>query len=233
MKIGIVGDYNPEYPSQLATSNALIHSSKKLGICIEHEWVPTDSIPNQMPAIKETYQGFWVAPGIPNSVDGVLNIIKFARENNVPLLGTCGGFQYIILEYARNKLMMDSAGHEEQDPNSTQLIITKLTCSLVGQTGEIIIKKPSRLFGIYQKSHVFEHFRCNYGLSPEYEAQINEAGLKIVGTDSTGQPRIIELPEHKFFVGTLFVPQLNSTTEISHCIVDSLIEAAAGTEVQR
>ena len=224
MKLGIVGDYNPEYLSQLATSNALMHSSKNLGTRIEHEWIPTATVHEQIDTIKKTYQGFWIAPGSPNSVDGVLSIIEYARENNMPLLGTCGGFQYIIMEYARNKLMMEKAGHEEQDPHSTQLIISKLTCSLVGQEGEIILKNPSRVFEIYQKTNIVEQFRCNYGLSPDYEAQINEAGLRIVGTDSMGRPRIIELPEHKFFVGTLFVPQLNSTLETPHCIVDSLID---------
>ena len=137
----------------------------------------------------------------------VLSIIEFARENNVPLLGTCGGFQYIIMEYARNKMMLENAGHEERDPHSNQLIISKLSCSLVGQKGEVIIKKSSRIFEIYQEENVIEQFRCNYGLSPEYEKQIHEAGLRIVGTDSMGNPRIIELPEHKF-IGTLFVPQL-------------------------
>lgn len=223
MKIGIVGDYNPEYPSQLATNNALIHSSKKLGVSIEQEWIPTTTIIEQIDTIKETYQGFWIAPGSPNSIDGVLSIIEFSRENNVPLLGTCGGFQYIIMEYARNKLMLKEAGHEERDPHSAQLVISKLSCSLVGQIGEIIIKKPSKVFEIYQEKNVIEQFRCNYGLSPEYEAQIYEAGLKIVGTDSMGNPRIIELPEHNFFIGTLFVPQLKSTSETPHCIVDSFI----------
>ncbi|MBD0383724.1 CTP synthase C-terminal region-related (seleno)protein [Paenibacillus sedimenti] len=223
MKIGIVGDFSPEYPSQIATNDALMHSSRKLGIFIEYEWIPTTTVIKQLDTIKETYQGFWIGPGFPDSVDGVLSIIQFARENNIPLLGTCGGFQYIIMEYARNKMMLENAGHEERDPHANQLIISKLACSLVGQKGEVIVKKPSRIFDIYQVENVIEQFRCNYGLSAEYEKQIHEAGLRIVGTDSIGNPRIIELPKHKFFIGTLFVPQLSSTSNSTHCVVDSFI----------
>lgn len=230
MKIGIVGDFSPEYPSQIATNNALFHSSIKLGVSAVNEWIPTATISKQMDNIKETYQGFWIGPGLPDSIDGVLSIIQFARENNVPLLGTCGGFQYIIMEYARNKVMLKNAGHEERDPHSTQLVISKLACSLVGQKGEVIIKKPSRIFEIYQAENVIEQFRCSYGLSSEYEKQIHEAGLRIVGTDSTGNPRIIEIPEHKFFIGTLFVPQLSSTSETTHCIVDSFINTVFNNE---
>jgi CTP synthase (UTP-ammonia lyase) len=224
MKIGIVGDYNPDYLSQQATNDALIHSSEKLGIRIEHEWIPTASIPEQMDEIIKTYKGFWIAPGSPESVDGVLHIIQYSREHNIPLLGTCGGFQNILIEYARNKLMITEAEHEEQDPNASILVISKLTCSLVGQKGEIIIKNPSKVFGIYQKPKVIEQFRCNYGLNPEYQTQIGESGLRIVGADTLGNPRIIEIPEHKFFIGTLFVPQLSSTQEYPHCLVNSIIE---------
>jgi CTP synthase (UTP-ammonia lyase) len=223
LKVGIVGDFSPEYPSQISTNNALLHSARKLGLSVEYEWIPTATISKLMDTIKETYQGFWIGPGFPDSMEGVLSIVQFARENNVPLLGTCGGFQYIIMEYVRNKMMLENAGHEERDPHSNQLIISKLACSLVGQKGEVIVKKSSRIFEIYQVENVIEQFRCNYGLSPEYEKQIHEAGLRIVGTDSKGNPRIIELPEHKFFIGTLFVPQLSSTSDSTHCIVDEFI----------
>ncbi|MBA2936944.1 hypothetical protein HZF08_01345 [Paenibacillus sp. CGMCC 1.16610] len=228
MKIGIVGDFSPEYPSQIATNNALRHTLGKLGISIEFEWIATATITKQLEAIKRTYNGFWIGPGYPDSIDGVLSIIQFARENDIPLLGTCGGFQYIIMEYAKHKLMLEHAAHEERDPDASQLIISKLACSLVGQKGEVIIRKPSKTFDIYKTETTNEQFRCSYGLSSEYEKQIHDSGLKIVGTDPVGNPRIIEIPEHKFFIGTLFVPQLNSTVDSTHCIIDSFITTVKG-----
>ncbi|NGM84197.1 hypothetical protein G5B47_17430 [Paenibacillus sp. 7124] len=224
MKIGIVGDFNPVYLSQQATNDALNHSIKKIGVPIEYEWIPTASIPEQLDTINKTYNGFWIAPGIPESVGGVLQIIRYAREHNVPLIGTCGGFQNIILEYAKNKLMLEDADHEELNPDASKLVISKLTCSLVGQKGEVFIKSPSMISDIYQKQTIVEQFRCSYGLNPEFEAPIHEAGLKIVGTDVEGRPRMVELTGHTFFIGTLFVPQLSSTQENPHCLVDSFIE---------
>jgi CTP synthase (UTP-ammonia lyase) len=224
MKIGIVGDYNLSYPSQQATNDALIHSSENLGIHINWDWIPTSLISEQMDKIINIYKGFWIAPGSPESVSGVLQIIQFSREHNIPLLGTCGGFQNMLIEYARNKLMIQDASHEEQDPNASKLVINKLTCSLVGQKGEIVIKNSSKVFGIYRKPNVIEQFRCNYGLNSEYQSQMDESGLRIVGADTQGNPRIIEIPEHKFFIGTLFVPQLSSTLESPHCLINSFIE---------
>jgi len=224
LKLGIVGDYSPKYPSQQATNEALIHSIEKTGIPIEYEWLPTASISERMDAITQTYSGFWIAPGSPESALGCMQIIQYCREQNVPLLGTCGGFQNILIEYARNKLMIEDAEHEERDPHSPKLFISQLACSLVGQQGEIIINHSSKVFGIYQAASTIEQFRCNYGLNPKYQSLIEESGLKIVGRDTIGEPRIIELPEHKFFIGTLFVPQLSSTYEAPHCLVNSFIE---------
>ncbi|MCA1296356.1 hypothetical protein LBW89_25430 [Paenibacillus sp. alder61] len=224
MKIGVIGDFNPIYLSQQATNDAINHSIKKLGVQIVYEWIPTASIPEQLETIKKSYKGFWIAPGIPDSVGGVLQIIRYAREHNVPLIGTCGGFQNIILEYAKNKLMLEEADHEELNPDASKLVISKLTCSLVGQKGEVFIKSPSLVSNIYRETTIIEQFRCSYGLNPEFEAPINETGLEIVGTDAEGRPRIVELTGHKFFIGTLFVPQLNSTQESPHCLVDAFIE---------
>ncbi|MEC0269538.1 glutamine amidotransferase-related protein [Paenibacillus anseongense] len=228
MKIGIVGDFSPKYPSQIATNNALKHTLGKLGISIEFEWIATATINKQLDAIKHTYNGFWIGPGYPDSLDGVLSIIQFARENDIPLLGTCGGFQYIIMEYAKNKLMLEHAAHEERDPHASQIIISKLACSLVGQKGEVFLRKHSKIFDIYKTEYINEQFRCNYGLSSQYEKQIHDSGLRIVGTDSAGNPRVIEIPELKFFIGTLFVPQLSSTVDSTHCIIDSFITTVKG-----
>lgn len=224
MKIGVIGDFNPIYLSQQATNDAINHSIKKLGVQIVYEWIPTASIPEQLETIKKSYKGFWIAPGIPDSVGGVLQIIRYARKHNVPLIGTCGGFQNIILEYAKNKLMLEEADHEELNPDASKLVISKLTCSLVGQKGEVFIKSPSLVSNIYRETTIIEQFRCSYGLNPEFEAPINETGLEIVGTDAEGRPRIVELTGHKFFIGTLFVPQLSSTQESPHCLVDAFIE---------
>ncbi|MDR6550132.1 glutamine amidotransferase-related protein [Paenibacillus qinlingensis] len=226
MKIGIIGDYRPEYPSQKATNDAMRHSSAKSGIQVDYQWIPTQSIPEHFSVITSNYDGYWIAPGSPESITGVLAMITYAREQHVPLLGTCGGFQHMILEYARSILSIEDAAHEEQSPDASKLLISRLACSLVGQQGEVQISPCSKAYRIYQTPKTIEHFRCNYGLNANYQNQIEQSGLKIVGTDQLGEPRIIEIPKHPFFIGTLFVPQLSSTFETPHCLVDAFIEQA-------
>lgn len=224
MRIGVVGDFNPVYLSQQATNDALDHSIARSGARFEYEWIPTAAISDQFEQIVTTYQGFWIAPGVPESVSGVMQIVKYAREHDVPLIGTCGGFQTIILEYAANVLMLEDAGHEEFTPDANTLVINKLTCSLVGQQGEVFIKRPSIVSRIYNEASTLEQFRCSFGLNPDYAAAIHHSGLHIVGTDAEGKPRIVEHAGHPWFIGTLFVPQLSSTPEKPHCLVDAFID---------
>jgi len=81
------------------------------------------------------FSGFWIASGSPyKSTSGALSVIRMARDHGIPLLGTCGGFQNLILEYARNVLGFADAEHEETEPEASQLFISGLSCSLVGRT---------------------------------------------------------------------------------------------------
>ncbi|WP_219833912.1 hypothetical protein [Paenibacillus sp. R14(2021)] len=226
MKIGIVGDYHPGYPSQQATQEALEHSARKLDADLDYAWLPTTEIPEHPASAAAAYDGFWIAPGSPESPEGVMRMIRYARENGVPLLGTCGGFQQMILEYARHELLLADARHEELDPAADVPLISKLACSLVGQEGEIVMAPSSRIAAIFGILRTVEPFRCNYGLNPAYQALIEASDLRIAGTDAQGNPRVVELPGHPFYIGTLFVPQLRSTPEQPHGLVDAFVASA-------
>ncbi|MFC5652331.1 hypothetical protein ACFPYJ_25105 [Paenibacillus solisilvae] len=231
MKIGIIGDYNPESPTHQATTMALAHSAAKANLAVETEWLPTASIAGKSDEWLNSYHGLWIAPGVPDSVDGVLHAITFAREHDVPLLGTCAGFQFIIMEFARNVLGMTDVHHEEYNSGANHFLISKLSCSLAGQEGQVLIKQQSAVHRIYQSEQTIEAFRCSYGLDASYAARLNEAGLCIVGSDLFGEPRIVELPSHRFFIGTLYVPQLHSACDQPHCLVDSFMLHAATRQV--
>lgn len=226
MKIGIIGDYHPQYPSHLATDEALLHSFGKLAVPMESEWIPTTSILERLEPITSAYSGYWVAPGSPDSVENVYRLIQYARENQIPLIGTCGGFQHLLVEYARNSLLLTDAANEEYTPDGEHLLINKLTCSLVGQTGEVTFEEDSRLHRIYSNATALEQFRCNYGLNPEYQTLIDKSQLKIVASGPSGEPRAVELSGHPFYVGTLFVPQLTSSPETPHPLITAFVEQA-------
>jgi len=88
LKIGIIGDFNPDYPSHIATSEAINHTGNVLGISVDVQWVPTVEIEKQ-PVLLENFYGLWCSPGSPyQSMAGALEGIRFARELDYPFLGT-------------------------------------------------------------------------------------------------------------------------------------------------
>jgi CTP synthase (UTP-ammonia lyase) len=123
-------------------------------------------------------------------------------------------------------LGIEDAAHEESDPNASTLFISKLSCSLVGLAQPVKIMPGSLTYQIYQKEEVTEQFRCNYGLNPEYYAAISRGGLKVTGLDFNGDARIVELTGHRFFIATLFLPQLSSTPKTPHPIIMAYLQAA-------
>jgi CTP synthase (UTP-ammonia lyase) len=232
MRLGIIGEFNPNLVSHTATNEAIVHSSTILEASIEAEWISTETVEQDFDYIVSRCSGFWIAPGSPyKNMNGALKIIEFARTHNRPLLGTCGGFQHMVIEYARNILKILDAEHAEYDPYASKLVINRLACSLVGQKLDIkLMNKQSLAYSIYQKPNISEQYYCNFGLNLEYQERLNEHGLKSVGVDENGETRIVELEEHPFFLGTLFVPQSRSTVEDPHPIVTSFIKHIIETQ---
>lgn len=148
-----------------------------------------------------------------------------ARRAGTPLLGTCGGFQHIVIEYARNVLGLTDADHAESNPYASRLVVTPLTCSLAGQRLDVDVRPGSVAFQL-TGPRLTENYYCNFGLNPEYQDALDRAGLRIAATSADGEVRIMELPGHPFFMGTLFVPQASSTPEQPHPLVTGFLKAA-------
>jgi CTP synthase (UTP-ammonia lyase) len=218
-RIGIIGDYNPEFISHQATMDSLHHAAAALCLTIIPEWLPTEAIAKHEIDLMR-FDGFWCAPGSPyRHFEGALTAIRFAREQRTPFIGTCGGFQHTLLEFGRNVLGIVDAAHEEVTPDAATLIINKLSCSLVGKTGAIHLIADSIAHDVYKTTAIEEQFRCNYGLNPLYADQFSRHDLCITGVGPEGEARIVELEHHPFFVATLFLPQLSSTAEMPHPLI--------------
>lgn len=123
-------------------------------------------------------------------------------------------------------LGVHDAEHEETAPDASNLVITKLTCSLIGQAQMIKIVPGTLAHRVYGKEEIVEEFRCNYGLNLEYRDKIGAGGLKVAGVDSNGEVRIVELSDHRFFIATLFLPQLSSSFDMPHCLIVAYLKAA-------
>jgi CTP synthase (UTP-ammonia lyase) len=232
LAVGIVGDFESASPTHEATNEAIQHAADKLGIAAISTWIATDELAGDAAGRLAGFDALWCAPGSPyRSMSGALEAIRIARTTNRPFLGTCGGFQHAVLEYARHVLGVADAQHAEYDPSASRLFITPLSCSLVGKTMQVSIVPGSRAFQAYGQGMVEEQYNCNFGLSPEYAAMIDRGGMHVVGTDQDGEARIVELPDHRFFVATLFVPQARSTASAPHALVLAYLEATRHNSV--
>lgn len=226
MALAIIGDFSPNTKSHIATNCAIEHSAKYLGVSLDFKWIPTDTISRDFNKIINEYDSFWIAPGGNyNDAKAVLDIIKYSRINNKPTIGTCSGFQQMVIEHARNVLGIKNAAHAEYNPIAPNLVITPLNCNIKGRPLKIAIAENSMSFQYYGTKEISESYYCSFGINPQFQNEINNAGFRIVGSDRTKEARILELKNHMFFIATLFVPQVNSSFEAPNKLITSFIKA--------
>ena len=118
------------------------------------------------------------------------------------------------------------ADHAETAPDADELVVTALSCSLVGQSQEVFLQPGSRAAELYGAERVEEDYFCSYGLSPQYRPAIEAAGLPVTGWEADGEARIVELPSHPFFIATLFCFQTRSSAGQPHPLTAALVAAA-------
>ena len=223
-RIALIGEYDPTFPPHRATYAACTHSARQLGVDITAEWTSTADL---TVGVLRDFSGLWILPGSPyKSLTNTLDAIRFAREKCVPCLGTCGGFQHIILEYARNVLGFRDAQHAEYDPYASDLFVSELECSLKGRELRIAMVPGSRIAAIYGATEVVEEYYCNFGVNPQKVDLLRQGDMRITGSDVEGEVRAVELPGHPFFIATLFVPQLRSQPERPHPLVTAFVRAS-------
>ncbi|MET0559468.1 MAG: CTP synthase [Solirubrobacterales bacterium] len=227
ISVGVIGDLDPDFPPHAATNAALAHAAAALGISVEVRWHATESLLDADLEAVLVEDGLWCAPGSPyRSLDGALRGVRFAREQEVSLLGTCGGFQHVVIEYARNVLGFADAQHAEYDPYASNLFVSELACSLAGKTMSVELTAGSLAARSYGATEARERYYCDFGLNPDHQRQLDEGGLRVVGVDQDGEARVLELPGHRFYVATLFVPQMTSSPGSPHPLIAAYLRAA-------
>ena len=227
IRVGLIGDYNRDVPAHQAIPPALTLAARLNGdAIIEPVWLSTSTLATEADQKLAGFAGLWCVPASPYaSMEAALMAIRYARQNRVPFLGTCGGFQHALLEYARNVLGIAEADHAESNPGSSLPLIARLACSLVEKEDRILLQEGSRIRHIYSCAEIKEPYRCSFGLNPRYEAALDDGRLRFTGRDVGGEVRVFELVEHPFFIGTLFQPERSALRGEAHPLISAYVQA--------
>jgi CTP synthase (UTP-ammonia lyase) len=223
-RIALVGDFNPEVIAHRAieTCFALHRQTTR---ALEHHWLATDRIVPGDHYALEAFSGIWCVPASPyRSIDGALWAIQHARTHSVPFLGTCGGYQHALLEFARNVLGRKDAGHTEIDANAQMPLLHRMNCPIIEKSQKITVTDDD-FRAMYGSDSGMEGYHCSYGLNPDYERIFIDSPIKIVARAEDGQARAFRLDGHPFFIGTQFQPERRALTASLHPLVQAFFAA--------
>jgi CTP synthase (UTP-ammonia lyase) len=228
INIALIGDYNPAVTAHQAIPAALERAAGDTNLSLAWTWVGTATLGADVSADLDRFQALWCVPASPyaNTVAAIA-AIRFARQTGRPFLGTCGGFQHALLEYAEAVWGVASPGHAELDPEATDPVIAPLSCSLVEASGELRFMPGSRLAAIYGTSGATETYHCRYGLNPRFAARLENGPLRVSARDHEGEIRAVELTSHPFFIATLFQPERAGLAGLSHPLISAFAVSAA------
>jgi CTP synthase (UTP-ammonia lyase) len=206
--IALVGDYSPRVPAHGAIPRAFALIAVETGFSFTWRWTETAAIRDARQDLA-AFSAVWLVPASPyKNMAGALSAVRWARETRRPFLGTCGGFQHALIEFARNVAGLNAADHAETNPAASVPLITHLGCSL-DRPAPVHFAPGSLIREAYARASADEGYRCSFGPNPVYRGALEGAGLRFTAFDDDGAIRAAELLSgvHPFFVGTLFQPE--------------------------
>jgi CTP synthase (UTP-ammonia lyase) len=223
-RVALVGDRSEHVRSHTRIPALIEVLREQHGLALDAYWIPSEEAAD--PALAG-FDGIWLVPGSPyRSEEGALAAVRTAREEGIAFLGTCGGFQHLMLEIARDVAGLTDAAHAENDPTGARRLIVPLACSLVGREGAVNLRRGTlaeRIFGVERS---VERYHCAYGLDRAYLPALEAHGLHFTGHDDDGEVRVAELDGHPFMLGTLFQPELAGDGSRVHPVIRAFAEAA-------
>ena len=226
-RVAILGDRRTDFDPHVYTDLALGHAADHLGAAISVDWVGTELLAGSATEMLHDFEAYVISPGSPyRHLEGLLEGVEFARKSHRPVIGTCAGFQHMVLEFARNELGFADAYHQEYGADEGTAWFVPLSCSVAGQTLPVDIMRPSIAYRAYGHSPALERYYCQFGIAPQFWDAVDQGGLSITGRDADQEPRIVELQNHDFYVATLFVPQAQSRHGRPHPLITAFLAAA-------
>jgi CTP synthase (UTP-ammonia lyase) len=227
--VALVGDRSQSVRAHTRVPAIVEALRRRDGLVVDPYWIPSEDAED--PTVLDRFDGIWLVPGSPyRSAEGAIAAARFARERGVPFLGTCGGFQHAVLMLARDLCGIADAAHEEYGPQG-ELVVVALECSLAGHEGRIRYEPGSLMQEIMGAERSVERYHCAYGLDRAYADRLAAAGVRFAARDDSGDVRVLELPDHPFFLGTLFQPELAGDGTRAHPVIRAFATACAARAV--
>ena len=224
-RIALVGDRSASVRAHTRIPVIVDALLSREGIALDPYWIAT---PDVGECDLTGFDAIWLVPGSPYaSAEGALAAVRTAREQRIPFLGTCGGFQHALIEYARDVCGLANVENAEVAPDAAEQLIVPLECSLMGHEEAVMVVPGTLAAKISGPGRRTERYHCSYGLNPGYLEALADGGLRFSGFDDGGHARIAELPGHPFFLCTLFQPELHGDGTQPHPVVRAFAVAAA------
>ncbi len=237
VNVGLVGKYVELQDSYKSILEAFIHAgaanqTKVNVVSIHSEYIDETNAAEQLQGLD----GILVAPGFGGrGIEGKIETVRYARENNIPFFGICLGMQMAVIEYSRTVLGIKDANSTEMNEETKNPVIALMeeqkTITDKGGTMRLgawkcDIVDDSLAHKIYEKPQIEERHRHRYEYNNEYRKQLENAGLKTSGTNpETGLVEIVEIENHPFFIGVQYHPEYKSTVANPHPIFVSFVAA--------
>jgi CTP synthase len=225
VNIGLIGKYIELQDAYKSILEGFIHAGAMNEVKVNVVNVHSEDITqDNVKSLVGNLDGLLVAPGFGNrGIEGKIVAVQYARENNLPFFGICLGMQMAVIEFARNVIGLTGAHSVEMDPEAAHPVINMMEeqkrISMKGGTMRLgaypcAIQKDTLAYEIYGSELISERHRHRYEFNNEYLKAFQDKGMVTSGTNpTTGLVEIVELPNHPFFIGVQYHPELKSTVE--------------------
>jgi CTP synthase len=240
VKVGIVGKYVELPDAYKSIAESFIHSGAMNECDIDIEYIHSEEITEKNLTNRLSgLNGILVAPGFGSrGIEGKVLTARYARENNIPFFGICLGMQCAVIEFARNVLNMEGAHSTEINHKTRYPVIDLMEeqKSITDKGGTMrlggyrcVIQKGSKVYEAYRKTEITERHRHRYEFNDKYLDDFKNNGMIPVGINpESNLVEIIELKDHKWFIGVQFHPEYSSTVLNPHPLFVSFVKACIG-----
>ena len=241
IKVGLVGKYVELPDAYKSIAESFIHSGAMNECNVDVEYIHSEDINDNNVEFKlKGLNGILVAPGFGSrGIEGKILSAKYARENNIPFFGICLGMQCAVIEFARNVLNLAGAHSTEIDHKTKYPVIDLMEeqKSIIDKGGTMrlggykcIISKNSKAYESYQKTEIIERHRHRYEFNDKYLDDFKNNGMVAVGINpESNLVEIMEIPDHKWFIGVQFHPEYSSTVINPHPLFVNFVKACIGS----